>query len=68
MKRLPVISQSISGEINDVQDVSLVALINIVDGISQGVCWQSSLDMAQRGTVIRALCPSSVFDWCIVML
>ena len=31
MTRLLVISQSISGETNDVQGVSLVALITIVD-------------------------------------
>ena len=46
-----MISQSISGEMKHVQDVSLVVLITIVDGISEGVCWQSSLNMAQRGTV-----------------
>ena len=57
-----MISQSISGEMNDAQDVSLVALITIVDGISEGVCWQSSLNMAQRGTVVRTVCPSSVIQ------
>ena len=64
MTRLPAMSQLISGEINDVQDVSLVALITIVDGISEGVCWQSrsSLNMAQPGTVVRTVCPSSVIQ------
>ena len=62
MMRLPGISQSISGEINGVQNVSLVALITIVDGISEGVCWQSSLNMAQRGTVVCAVCPSSIIQ------
>ena len=60
MTRLPLISQSISGEINHAQDVNVVALITIVDGISKGVCWQSSLNMAQRGTVVRAVCLSSI--------
>ena len=57
-----MISQLISGEINDAQDVSLVALITIVDGISKGVCWQSSLNMAQRGAVVRVICPSSIIQ------
>ena len=67
-----MISQWISGETNDMQDVSLVALITIVDGISEGVCWQSGLNMAQRGTAQSArFVRRPLFkriDWHVLML
>ena len=45
-------SQSISRKTKGKQDVSLVPLITIVHGISEGVCWQSSLKMTQHGAGI----------------